>query len=311
MSKASVKTGLNDLTVSCRQCGSASMERLDRKEYRCTHCGAITVISDDDADRVETLLRNALHGSPSTAANPLGPTRLSQVRTIALTVGALLFFSVFLIVLPSRSRRHSSVPTGHDSVVPLSQVVLSPLQWKQGSSWEGTYTGLVYNHSGFTIEVPRYGLTTYRKGLKGDTAIFDSDIQTLQPGEYTAVKFRVISSEPHDRYEVEPPTEIDKSTDEIANVVLSQAQFVHQQGTAEYRLIGVVQNTFNRPVTGQVQLMLYDGNKQVAGTASGYFSDIRPGEKALLSLNASLDGKDLPVPTYEYLMNAHFTDRTR
>ncbi len=96
-------SNLSELTVTCHQCGSADMERLDRKEYRCKHCGAITVISDDDADRVENLLQQALSRTsfspapPQAAAPKQVVVRMLAMMgfVLAMVIGLPVFFSLF------------------------------------------------------------------------------------------------------------------------------------------------------------------------------------------------------------------------
>jgi hypothetical protein len=63
------------------------MERLDHHEYKCTHCGAITVVSDDDADQLESMLGDFLKGAGSGSKNSVWASTSSDAsRNDPLTV---------------------------------------------------------------------------------------------------------------------------------------------------------------------------------------------------------------------------------
>jgi hypothetical protein len=299
---------LSGLTVTCHQCGGSSMVRLDRKEYRCTHCGAITVVSDDDADRLEQMIANVLNRPATVAAPAQFPNPLGVKLGTGLLAGSVLF-AVLIALTTHRSsgRRTATGSTVRDDrTVPGSQVVMSSLQWEPEEMSRGNYVGLLYNHSGYAIDVPRYTLTLFSDGMKGDSDMFISPINTLQPGEYERVSFRFFSVKPHDRYEVEAPETIYRSTRDIAPVKLVNPQFVHQQGGERYTLVGIVQNTFTKPISGVGQLLLYGRDHQIVGSTVGYFSQVRPGEKTMLTMDAWTRSVDTPIASYEYLIDAEF-----
>lgn len=287
------------------------MVRLDRKEYRCTHCGAITVISDDDADRLEQMLTKVLNRTDTSGGTTVllpGANRVGGMIGLGIFVAMLLFGLVSsFLTRHSRSGRTSSA-TAEDTTVPTSQLVLSSLQWIPESTIGGNYVGLLYNHSGYTVDAPDYKMTMFHNGMKGDTAVFSGFLRTLQPGEYERVVFRVLDGSMPSRYEIENPDSIYRSTAELAPAKLLNPQFVHQQGSQRYNLIGIVQNTFTRPISGTGELLLYDKDQQIIGAAQDSFHNIRPGEKTLVSMDAWTQKNDVPIAAYEYLIDAQFTD---
>lgn len=305
---------LSEMTVTCHQCGSASMERLDRKEYRCTHCGAITIISDDDADRVERLVKDALNrpGVATTATVAIASSRKTTLLAAAF-VGTLFAGCLVLPILfgsgGSRTSPAAYSSSDSDSTVPVNDVTISELHWRPGSK---TYEGTIYNHSGFAIDVPSYEMTLFVNGLKGGSTSSETMLRRLLPGEYEPISFRFFSDEANTRYEIEKPGRIDRNTDAIAPMQLIDQQLVVQQGDkSAHKLIGIVQNTLTRPVDAtSIVATLYGADHQVLGSGSAYVPPLRPGEKAAADVNIYTYGNEGPVTAYEYLVDASFSDRT-
>jgi hypothetical protein len=307
---------LSELTVTCHQCGSTSMERLDRKEYRCTHCGAITVISDDDADRVEELLREALSRSNSQPLRTTPPAAKPAGGKVAAMIVGLLAIGFGLPLLLSLMDNHHSTRTDfsafREQTVPVEDVTVSQLLWNNKSR---RYEGTVYNHSGYAIEVPRYTMTLFTAGHKSGSTWSSTDIGTLLPGEYEPITFdpHSFSSETQpDRYELDKPDRIDRYTQEIARLELSQQQLVHQQGQDSYKFVGIVRNGFTRPVDGaRILIVLYGADHQILSTDTGSVESLRPGENGLVDINIYPQPSDAKVAAYEYLIDSAFTDRRR
>ena len=320
---------ISELTVTCNQCGSASLERLDRKEYRCNHCGAITLISDNDADRIEALLRDALakqswfapyqvgYGTPVTAS--MSPT---QRRRFLAAMAVLIGIAIAGLIFVSRPANPNvtigkNVYIGGGSSsgyvapksIPLGEVTLSPLQWiggKEGPIPMGKYHALLYNHSGSTINVPDFGMTFYPGGMKGDTAIFNHDVMHLLPGEYTHVTFRTLDiKDVHARYEVDAPSRIESSVEELVRLPVEQAQLVRQEGQSDCQFIGLLRNTLKRNLAyASVGVVVYGPDHQLLGGGGGAVSALRPGEKAAVYVSIDIDEHAPPVRTYEYLVDA-------
>ena len=330
---------ISELTVTCNQCGSASLERLDRKEYRCNHCGAITLISDNDADRIEALLRDALARQSRYASYPVNhgatvPSSMTATQTrrlLAVLAGIVGISIASLIVLgrsgtPRTYQGNSGVTIGRNGNIgggaygtyvppkdiPFNQVTLSPPVWigdKDGIIPTGAYNALLYNHSGSTIDVPDYEMTFFPNGLKGGTAMFHHDASHLLPGEYTRVSFSTMDTKNvNARYEIEPPRWIRESTVKLARVPLEQPQLVREPG--RYRFIGLLRNTLNRPLSYSiVSVILYGPDHQLLGGESGGVSALRPGEKAAVDVDISVPANAPPVRSYDYLVDTSLEQR--
>ncbi len=315
-------SSISELTVTCNQCGSASLERLDRKEYRCNHCGAITLISDNDADRIEKLLRDAFAKQqmyqPQTVhvggfARPGEPVPRARVM---LATG-ILVFGLLITALLFLNRPHRPYPGAGTGVsggyVPPREIApgelsLSPLQWigsKDGPIPSGKYHALLYNHSGYTISVPEYGMTFFPDGLKGGTAIFSHDVSHLLPGEYTHVTFETLQMKEVDaRYEVTNPPYIRSSDDELVRLPVEQPQLVRQEGRSEYEFVGLIRNTSKRTLSSaSVGVVLYGPDHQLLGGSNGAISSLRPGEKAVVHTGIDVDAAAPEVRSYEYLVD--------
>jgi hypothetical protein len=313
------RSKLSELTVTCHQCGSASMERLDAKEYRCNHCGAITVISDDDSERLEKMLTNALNrpapaapaasGSGTGLANP----RVSMILGIVLMAVVAILFLVFTLI-GGRSSSPSYTADNSSHTVPLDQVTLSQLHVEDPSAEPAYYAGMIYNHSGYAIDVPSYTMTFFPNGMKGDSTRSDTDLDRLLPGEYEPIRFMTWKSQLGSRYEIDRPDSIHRNHDDIASPKLTQQQLVHHVGHG-YELVGVLQNTYTRPIEHvRVMAILYGPNNEQLAANVSMLNDLRPGEKDAVQIDLQAKGKDgdnLTVTAYEYLVDASFADRTR
>ena len=300
--------GLSELTVTCRQCGSADMLRLDRKEYKCRHCGALTIISDSDAGRLEQLLNQFLaRQRPAAVAPRRGLFVAVAAATLVLIVAGLALFS-------HTGRTPAGITTVDsyfaEQSVPNDQVVMSPLHWQPSESGGGgSYSGVLYNHSGYAIAPPSYTLNLFRNGMKGDSATSLALLATLEPGEYEPVLFRYDASQPGDRYEVEQPTHIMHSTFQVAVLPLDNPRLARTGYS--YELTGVVRNTLKRPVQGSGELMLYGADGQIVASGVGSLAKLMPGEQTVLTLNAFFYHGVVPVIAYEYLLDAFYENNAQ
>jgi hypothetical protein len=291
------------------------MERLDAKEYRCKHCGAITVISDDDAERLEKLLASVLSRaapSPSLPSAARVPAAMSSPGRLILIVLAVMLVVVYFVFAVNRPDRSRPIRSAGDRTVPIDQVTISPLRVADPTAEPAHYAGMIYNHSGYAIDVPRYTMTFYPNGMKGDSTTSSTDLERLLPGEYQPIGFQVWKAQLGSRYEIEQPTRVDRgSTAEIARPELIRQQLIHHLGHG-YQLVGVVQNTFARPLERiRVMVILYGPNNEPVGAETRALNDLRPGEQDAVEVPVTVRPKDTAVTAYEYLVDANYSDETR
>ncbi len=280
------------------------MQRLDRREYKCRHCGAVTVISDNDADRIERLLQQFL-----ARQSPPPPRRLQRPRLLAAAILCIAGLIAGLTILLHGNRSGSQAFTAdtyfaEQSVSP-DKIVMSALTWQPDSSG-GSYTGLLYNHSGYAINPPTYQLNLFRGGMKSGSAASLAVVSILEPGEYMPVQFRIDNGKPAERYEVQQPEHILHSLFDPAPLSLQRPTLVHVQDAPSYALVGIVRNTLNRPVEGGGELMLYASDGRVVGSGVGSFPKLMPGEQAIVTLNAFPYSREVEVAACEYLLDAFF-----
>ena len=299
--------GLSELTVTCRQCGSADMLRLDRKEYKCRHCGALTVISDSDAGRLEQLLNQFLARQRPTAATP------RRTPLAGILVSAPLVFAGALVLL----FHHQRSPAGTTTVdsyfaeqsVPNNQVVMSSLHWQPGENGGGSYSGVLYNHSGYAINPPSYTLNLFHNGMKGESASSLALLSTMEPGEYEPVVFQYSAGPAGDRYEVEQPAHIMHSTFQVAVLPLDEPKLARTGFS--YALTGVVRNTLTRPIQGGGELMLYGRDGEIVASGVGSLAKLMPGEQSVVTLNAFFYHGVVPVVAYEYLLDTFYENNAQ
>ncbi len=302
--------GLQSLTVVCHQCGGADLFRLDRKEYKCNHCGAVTVISDNDAERLEQLLRQMLAKQAQPAYRPPASSPKRGGKAVALSIAGVIFCAGvggFISLLPKNSANGASTADDYfaQTTVPTDRVTISPLTWVPDGVG-GTYNGLMYNHSGYPIDPPSYSLALFHDGMKDDSSGSIPTVGTLEPGEYTPVQFRVSNAKPNARYELVQPEHIMRSTFEVAPVRLMRVNLLKQQGSYSYSLVGEVQNTLRRPFSGGGQLLLYDREGKLIGSGGGFIAELNPGEKSVLVMSGFLNGREDDVAAYEYMLDMRY-----
>ena len=324
-------SNISELTVTCRQCGSASMERLGPREYRCNHCGAITVVSQDPEQAAQSTAgpsqsARANSGSSIVGIYPGPPVGSREGLKAGPGTKAVLWVAASLIAIgfvgktigscndESPSSTSTSPSTSHSSVtkaalptVPATQLALSPATWMSdptSSVSSGRYVSMLYNHSPWPIQVPRYTMTLYTDGIKGVSATSEAPLPRLLPGEYEPVSFAFETPGGNTRVETAGPDSADRASGSSLALPLTQMQLVREEGKPEYRLVGLVQNSSKAGVKAvQVMVMLFGTNRTLLGYGTGYTRAMRPGEQAAVDVHIPTSNVQ-PVLRYEYLVDA-------
>ena len=322
-------SNLSELTVTCSQCGSASMERLGPREYRCNHCGAITVVSQDP-QALPYRPAPASNTSASTSTVYPGPVLSPTAKAATYQAGKvagklslrgwilLIFFGVMvggallsLGLSGSSSSESAKEPTRPAPTVPIKQLALAPAAWitdPTSSVSSGKYVSMLYNHSPWPIEVPRYSMTLYTDGIKGASATSEAPLARLLPGEYEPVSFAFETPHGSTRTEIAPPESVERADGNSVALPLTQAQLVREEGKPEYRLVGLVQNNGKSAVkTAQVLVMLFGTDRTLVGYGTGYARAMRPGEQTAVDVHIPTASVQ-PVLRYEYLVDAAAED---
>ena len=323
-------SNISELTVTCSQCGSASMERLGPREYRCNHCGAITVVSQDPNQPAQSAAApvRSLHPAGGSGGSIVGiypgppvgssPKAGAGTRTILWIATALVAFGIVSKTIDScNDSISSSTSTANPqkaapAPVPITQLALSPATWitdPTSSVSSGKYVSMLYNHSPWPIQVPRYTMTLYTDGIKGASASSEAPLSRLLPGEYEPVSFAFETPNGSTRTEIAPPESAERADGASVPVPLTQVQLVREDGKPEYRLIGLVQNNGKSAVkTVQVLVMLFGPSRTLLGYGTGYGRPMRPGEQAAIDVHIPTANVQ-PVLRYEYLVDAAAEDQ--
>ena len=324
---ASTPSNLSELTVTCRQCGSASMERIGPREYRCTHCGAITVVSQDGTKTAPPPAYTAPETAPADLPGPdlsdptrnvLTPAEVAAANNIGRHVPLVLFLLCLLAAAGFIGVMHScggdNPPAGSGTqavapptpTVPASQLALTPVEWStEGKAAEGKYTGLITNQSNSAVVVPEYSMSLYLRGALVDTAKSTVPVGTLLPGEYEPISFpfKSPSDDPHP--EITPPPTADQADTVPVRLQFGERQLIREEGKLDYRIVGVVNNTSKTPARNiVVAVMLFDSSHSLLAYGSYKVTrSLRAGERTAIEIDIPTSSVN-PVASYEYLIDA-------
>ncbi len=323
---ASTPTNLFELTVTCRQCGSASMERIGPREYRCTHCGAITVVTQDGTKSAPEQVPPVSPGPTARPAVDYGdPTRnvLTAEQVVAVNKpGPNVFvFMTFVCVLiaagfigimhacggdnpPAGSTNGSTQPA--TPAVPASQLTLTPAEWSTVSGTiGGRYTALITNRSRYAVTVPVYAMSLYLRGALVETAQSAVPVATLLPGEYEPIFFAFKSPADDPHPEITAPPLADQSPVTPVRLQFIERQLIREQGKLGYRVVGVLDNPGRLPAQKIVAAaMLFDASHTLLGYGSCKVNRaLRAGERTAIQIDVPTSNVNL-VASYEYLLDA-------
>jgi DNA-directed RNA polymerase subunit RPC12/RpoP len=310
-------SNLSELTVTCSQCGSANMERLGQREYRCNHCGAITVVSQDQqtqydqANGRQAPTDNGPVLSPSQEAAAVATGTAVRkgfgIFRILLLAGVLIAVGIGVVNSMTGGSSSSSGGTASAPSVDGKQLTLSPPEWISDPSSgvsSGRYVQMLTNHSTSPIQVPRYSMTLFVDGVKGATAASQAPLARLLPGEHEPVAFAFETPSGNVRTETAVPDTVERADGSNATLLLKNQQLVRETGKPEYRLVALAKNDSQTAVkAAQVLVMLYGANHQLIGYGSNFERALRPGEQAALDIHIPTSNVN-PVQSYEYLVDA-------
>ncbi len=303
------------------------MERLGPREYRCTHCGAITVVSQDQADKIaappmfgSSYTSSTTSSSSGGTTNTVTSSSTSYLKSTSTTQGnsssgkgLLLFAAIVAVVAYSifggSSSSSSSSSTSSSTTpppVPIEKVTMGGFQWMNdpnASVASGHYVALITNKSAWPITVPRYSMTMYVHGIKGATANSEVPVDRLLPGEYEPISFAFQTPEDDARNEIADPDSAPRSTAAVGSFSLAQTQLVREQGKPGYRVVGVVTNKGNTSVaSAEVMVMLFGAGHSLLGFGRGYTHGLSAGERAAIEVAIPVNNIN-PVTSFEYLID--------
>jgi hypothetical protein len=307
--------GLKEITVTCNSCGSTSLERLDRHEYKCSNCGSITVVSDAEADRLEAvlvkLLGNAdLRGQTrvwSTSSERLTPPKPPARPQTQSSSGwtargvSIVFWFVGLIVLYAVAFESSPAapPPSAIPTVPARELTLT-----QRETIGNAEIGLLTNTSQHPVDLPPMTLTTYNGDFKIGTTPGTVGIKHLLPNEHTAAVFGTAANGEATRFEFTVETDAPVSTATVIPLQLMQQKLLHVVKSNNYQLVGVLQNPTNTALPrGKITVTLYDADHKIIGWGTGVSNALEAAEKAAVSINLEMSADRGEIASYDYLID--------
>lgn len=286
------RSTINTVTLTCSNCGSGLFTKVAQNEYQCKHCGALTLVEDDVAERLEKLLR----GLTAPAARP---ALTKQQLMLLAVVLPLLLISVLLISFVGNKRAGPATPL-MERKLDASLVTLSEPQEVASGSRKKLLV-MMRNGTGATINAPRVTAEFYDGELTVDSEWSDATLRTLLPGESTPVLLS-LPSKPTTRHSLsigEPRRDAVHAN----RIKTSKVTLVAEDN--RHRLIGLMENEGDtRSGLVQIVVWLLADDGKVVGLGSGYarVSPMAPGAKTLFDVGIERL-TDEPAVAYEYVVN--------
>ncbi len=293
---------INTHTLTCSNCGSAQFSRQERNEYRCLHCGSVTLVEDDVAQRLETILRRLQQPAPRTVA--VAKNKQASVTAILVILAALIFTSVLTpLLMQSHYRAPGSASSGALESKPLEIEGLHRVQ--ASNSPQILLVGFVHNATNKVLTPRMITVIFYRDR----TRLFDSpgmvNARYLLPGERASIKVPLFSSTPYTRYETKNwATVADGDYRGRARISLSKGQLVKQKGKLFF--IGILSNEDKVEAKNvRFHITLYDNDKNIIGIgdATPYADILSPEEKTTLKATFEMYS-DAEIGSYDYLIES-------
>jgi hypothetical protein len=291
------------------------MERIGDREYRCNHCGAITVVSQEQANRgatsspVATSVSQTPRRADPSSAYTAGQKKSSSRFVFPLLVLLAIFGSWGYHSLQDVfSSQGGSSSAGETNAIPAKTLAISSFSWSNDTNPDvssGKYFATISNKSGVPVEVPRYTMTLYSNGVRDLATTSIVPLSRLLPGEYEPISFAFSKPEDSPHIEVNGADTVDQASGSTLRLPLLNQQLVRERDKPGYRLVGIVQNNSSQPASSiNVLVMLFDTDHKLLAYGNSYTRTLRPGEKSLVDVNIPTQNYTT-IGSYEYIVDAH------
>ncbi len=294
---------INTQTLACSNCGSSQFARQERNEYRCLHCGSVTLVEDDVAQRLETILRRMQQSNPQ----PPIPVKLTPPATVLAVLMAIVLTAILIpFLIQTRYRTLEIAPSGMMESKPLDIGDLRPARHPNSPENSMSFlVGLAYNNTDRVLNPFMLETAFYRDKTRLFDNLGDITAHYLQPGEHTPVKIMLLDSRPYTRYETKSQAWVVNSDYKgRAHLKLTKGQLVKQKG--ELSFIGLVTNEDTITASNvRLHITLYDQGKGIIGigSATPYSDNLAPAEKTTVKATFEMFG-DAPIESYDYLIES-------
>jgi len=298
-------------TLTCSNCHGGDFIRLADNEFKCTHCGSITIVQDDVAERLEQILSKLQ--APKAEAPP-APVRVLRPRWILLW---LLVFCFVLMgpwlraLLQSDSSGSVSVSTRFHPRAEVDPGLLRIENLHRATpNYPDYMVGMVRNDSDRVVSSVSLSMHTYRNNIRGDDQSASMSLRLL-PGESQPIVFTSWPQQAGERFEIASK---EVSTDDDfggrAQLRLAHEQLIREPrspGDSKLRFIGQLTNTGTvRAKSIQVTVNLFDDKNTLIGTANAHSpesSELAPGETTNFDLDI-YPYENTDIASMQYLVDS-------
>jgi hypothetical protein len=257
-------------TLTCSNCHGGDFIRLDDNEFKCTHCGSITIVQDDVAERLEQILSKL---QAPAATPPLTATPAIRAKWVLIWVG-LFFFVLIAMELQALFRDHST-----DSASPYSShghADVDPGLLKVENLHRATpnypdyMVGMVRNDSDRVVSSVSLSMHTFHDNIRGDDQSASMD-QRLLPGESQPIVFTSWPQQAGQRFEIaSKEVRTEENFGGRAPLRLDHEQLIRKSGESGLRFIGQLTNAQTAAAKSiEVSINLFDRNGRLIGTNHG------------------------------------------
>jgi hypothetical protein len=292
-------------TLTCSNCHGGDFIRLDNNEFKCTHCGSITIVQDDVAERLEQILRKMQTSAVQPAAASATASRAGAWIIVAVVLVMLaLFIANIGTNRSTRSTTSFSSPSFSLHERPAVDPGLLKIQDLHRASTGEKLVGMVRNDSDRVVTDVSLTVNVHQGPVRKDDRS-TSMSQRLLPGESLPIVFDGWSPQKGESFGIASK---EVRTDDDFNG-RAQLQLKHEQLIRErdrLRFIGQLTNADALPAKSiNVSINLLDGNGRLIGSGHGSpeSSELARGE--ITNFDVSIDRyDDSDVASMQYVVDS-------
>jgi DNA-directed RNA polymerase subunit RPC12/RpoP len=184
------------LSLRCHQCGSTVLSELALNQYKCNHCGAITVIKDDVSDRLDKVLDQVKDAAADRLAQQEAVRQKTAFKIAGLAIAAFAGIMVLSFALPALfgKKALSVVASSSRPSIDASKIIFSdPKQvvLRQGSSLEPAMLVTVRNDTGHALDASSVSGKLFNGDQEAGNVRADFRRDVLLPGESETLMFEL------------------------------------------------------------------------------------------------------------------------
>ncbi len=292
-------------TLTCSNCHGGDFVRLGDNEFKCTHCGSITIVQDDVAERLEQILRKM----QSTAAAPVAatatapPTRGIWIVLIVVLMAMALFFVNLMLGSTDRTE-HAGVSHAFARARGDVDPGLLKIEDLHSVAQGDKLVGMVRNDSDRVVSRVELTVNVYSGSVRKDDHSTSMDWRLL-PGESLPIVFSPWSPQAGDRIEIaSKQVDTDDDFNGRAQLRLAHDQLIREHATL--RFIGQLTDADTLPAKSiNVSISLLDAKGKLIGFGHGSpdSSELARGETT--NFDVSIDRyDDADIASMQYLIDS-------